>query len=64
MDYQDALIIAMRREKSAFKLYNDLAAMGGAEEAARALPGLGPGGGEAQAAPGDRVREGTSIRDN
>ncbi len=33
MDYQDALIIAMRRERSAFKLYNDLAAMGGAEEA-------------------------------
>ena len=33
MDYQEALIIAMRRERSAFKLYNDLAAMGGAEEA-------------------------------
>ena len=32
MDYQDALIIAMRRERSAFKLYNDLAAMGGVEE--------------------------------
>jgi rubrerythrin len=25
MDYQDALILAMKREKAAFKLYNDLA---------------------------------------
>ena len=25
MDYQDALIIAMKKEKAAFKLYNDLA---------------------------------------
>lgn len=33
IDYQQALIIAMRRERSAFKLYNDLAAMDGAEEA-------------------------------
>ena len=27
MDYQEALIVAMRREKSSFKLYSDLAAM-------------------------------------
>jgi len=27
MDYQEALIVAMRREKSSFKFYNDLAAM-------------------------------------
>jgi desulfoferrodoxin-like iron-binding protein len=27
MDYQEALIMAMRREKSSFKFYNDLAAM-------------------------------------
>ncbi len=27
MDYQEALIVAMRREKASFKLYNDLAAM-------------------------------------
>lgn len=32
MDYQEALIIAMRREKSSFKLYNDLAAMSGDED--------------------------------
>ena len=25
LDYQDALIIAMKREKAAFRLYNDLA---------------------------------------
>ncbi len=25
MDYQDALVLAMKREKAAFKLYNDLA---------------------------------------
>ncbi|MBE0664574.1 MAG: rubrerythrin, partial [Candidatus Aminicenantes bacterium] len=27
MDYQEALIVAMRREKASFKFYNDLAAM-------------------------------------
>ena len=27
MDYQEALIVAMRREKASFKLYSDLAAM-------------------------------------
>jgi rubrerythrin len=32
MDYQEALIIAMRREKAAFKLYSDLAAMSGDDE--------------------------------
>jgi desulfoferrodoxin-like iron-binding protein len=32
MDYQEALIVAMRREKASFKFYNDLAAM--AEEEA------------------------------
>jgi len=32
MDYQEALIVAMRREKSAVKLYTDLAAMSGAED--------------------------------
>ena len=26
MDYQDALILAMKREKAAFRLYTDLAA--------------------------------------
>jgi desulfoferrodoxin-like iron-binding protein len=31
MDHQEAMIIAMRREKSAFKLYNDLAAISGDE---------------------------------
>lgn len=34
MDYQEALIIAMRREKSSFKLYSDLAAIS-ADEAMR-----------------------------
>ena len=29
MDYQEALILAMRREKASFKLYSDLAAMSG-----------------------------------
>ncbi|MCX7027619.1 MAG: desulfoferrodoxin FeS4 iron-binding domain-containing protein [Spirochaetes bacterium] len=29
MDYQEALIIAMRREKASFKLYSDLAAISG-----------------------------------
>ena len=29
MDYQEALIIAMRREKASFRLYSDLAAMSG-----------------------------------
>jgi len=29
MDYQEALIIAMKREKASFKLYNDLAAVAG-----------------------------------
>lgn len=32
MDYQDALILAMHREKNAFKLYNKLANMTGDEE--------------------------------
>jgi desulfoferrodoxin-like iron-binding protein len=36
MDYQEALIIAMRREKSAFKLYNDMAALSN-DESVRAL---------------------------
>jgi desulfoferrodoxin-like iron-binding protein len=31
MDYQEALIVAMKREKASFKLYNDLAAVAGAE---------------------------------
>jgi desulfoferrodoxin-like iron-binding protein len=31
MDYQEALIVAMRREKASFKFYNDLAAMAGDE---------------------------------
>jgi desulfoferrodoxin-like iron-binding protein len=31
MDYQEALIVAMRREKASFKLYSDLAAMAGDE---------------------------------
>lgn len=30
MDYQEALIIAMKREKASFKLYNDLATVAGA----------------------------------
>jgi desulfoferrodoxin-like iron-binding protein len=29
MDYQEALIVAMRREKASFKFYSDLAAMAG-----------------------------------
>ncbi|HAP43606.1 MAG: hypothetical protein A2087_04280 [Spirochaetes bacterium GWD1_61_31] len=32
MDYQEALIIAMRREKSSIKLYTDLAAISGDDE--------------------------------
>ncbi|TFG80031.1 MAG: desulfoferrodoxin FeS4 iron-binding domain-containing protein [Spirochaetales bacterium] len=32
MDYQEALILAMRREKSSFKLYSDLAAMSGVDD--------------------------------
>jgi desulfoferrodoxin-like iron-binding protein len=31
MDYQEALIVAMRRERASFKFYNDLAAMAGDE---------------------------------
>ncbi len=31
MGYQDALILAMKREKAAFKMYNDLAALTGDE---------------------------------
>jgi len=31
MDYQEALIIAMKREKASFKLYTDLAAVAGIE---------------------------------
>ncbi len=31
MDYQEALIIAMKREKASFKLYNDLAELAGTE---------------------------------
>ena len=31
MDYQEALIIAMKREKASFRLYNDLAAVAGTE---------------------------------
>ena len=31
MDYQEALIIAMKREKASFKLYNDLTAVAGTE---------------------------------
>jgi len=31
MDYQEALIVAMRREKASFKFYSDLAAMAGDE---------------------------------
>lgn len=31
MDYQEALIIAMKREKASFKLYNDLAEIAAAE---------------------------------
>lgn len=32
MDYQEALILAMRREKSSFKLYSNLAAMSGVDD--------------------------------
>jgi desulfoferrodoxin-like iron-binding protein len=31
MDYQEALIVAMRREKASFKFYNDLAVLAGDE---------------------------------
>jgi rubrerythrin len=33
MDYSDALIVAMKKEKAAFKLYLDLAAVAGTQEA-------------------------------
>lgn len=32
MDYQEALILAMKREKAAYKLYSDLAAIAGSGE--------------------------------
>ena len=32
MDYQEALIIAMKREKSSLKLYNDLSELAGSED--------------------------------
>jgi len=32
MDYQEALILAMKREKAAFKLYSDMAAMAGDDD--------------------------------
>jgi rubrerythrin len=32
MDYQEALIIAMKREKASLKLYSDLAAVAGSED--------------------------------
>ncbi len=31
MDYQDALVLAMKKEKAAFKLYSDLAAKAGSD---------------------------------
>ena len=37
MSYQDALILAMKREKAAFKLYNDLAAIAPDEETRQVL---------------------------
>ena len=40
MSYQDALIVAMKREKAAFKLYNSLAAMSPNEELSKIFKNL------------------------
>ena len=40
MSYQDALIVAMKREKAAFKLYNSLAAMAPNEELSKIFKNL------------------------
>jgi rubrerythrin len=40
MEYQDALIVAMKKEKAAFKLYNDLAAAAEDETLRGLFPGL------------------------
>ncbi|KPK72583.1 MAG: rubrerythrin [Phycisphaerae bacterium SM23_30] len=40
MDYQDALILAMKKEKAAFKLYTDLAASTGDENLRQVFLGL------------------------
>ncbi|MFH1716162.1 MAG: ferritin family protein [Planctomycetota bacterium] len=40
MDYQDALLLAMKKEKAAFKLYTDLAAATENQEVKTALLGL------------------------
>jgi rubrerythrin len=40
MDYRDALILAMRREKAAFKLYSDLAAASGNPQIRETFLGL------------------------
>lgn len=37
MDYQEALILAMKKEKASFKLYNDLAEMTESEEVRSAM---------------------------
>lgn len=53
MDYQEALIIAMRREKSSFKLYNDLAGLSDDENVRTLFSDPGSGRGQTQAAAGD-----------
>lgn len=40
LDYQEALILAMKKEKAAFKLYSDLAAATDDEQVAALLQGL------------------------
>jgi rubrerythrin len=40
MDYREALILAMKREKAAFKLYHDLAGAAGDEEVRRVFLSL------------------------
>ena len=40
LDYQEALIVAMKKEKAAFKLYTDLASSTDDEHLARLLQGL------------------------
>ncbi len=53
---QDAMIVAMKREKAAYRLYSDLAAKSGRCGAERAVSRPGPGRGQTQTLFRDPVR--------
>ena len=56
MNYEQALVVAMKNEKVAYKLYMDLARVVDERKPAQRLPGTGTGRGQAQVAVRDRVR--------